>query len=103
MKYAELTTQEERVTFLKEKLASDPRWAIRAMLKIFEYQTEEEKNIEATTENNGVGFNGIDGEILTSFSHQVNRGRNLSMKQLAILFKKMPKYAKQLDNIVQNN
>jgi len=99
MKYSELPTKADRISFLKEKLSSDPRWAVKGLLRIYEYQTEEEKIVQATTEHNGVGFSGVDGEILTSFADQIVRGRTLSAKQINLVFKKMPKYARQLEGI----
>jgi len=85
--------------YLKTKLGSDPRWAKHALLKIFEFQTAEEKSAEHTRENNGIGFTGVDGEILTSFAKQLERKGYLSPKQMNLLFKKMPKYWKQILSI----
>jgi len=85
--------------YLKTKLGSDPRWAKHALLKIFEFQTAEEKSIEHTRENNGIGFTGVDGEILTSFAKQLERKGYLSPKQMNLLFKKIPKYWKQILSI----
>jgi len=85
--------------YLKTKLGSDPRWAKHALLKIFEFQTAEEKSAEHTRENNGIGFTGVDGETLTSFAKQLERKGYLSPKQMNLLFKKMPKYWKQILSI----
>lgn len=81
---------------IKTKVASDPKWATRAILALFELQTAQEQDYQQTVERNGQGFNGIDAEILSSFANQVKRGRTLSQKQLAIAYKKLPKYSKQL-------
>ena len=80
----------------KTKLATDANWAIKGMLKIYEFQTATEKAIQTTKDHNDVGFSGCDGEILSSFSEQVLKGRTLSPKQMALVFKKMPKYWNQL-------
>jgi hypothetical protein len=45
---------------------------------------------------NGVGFNGTDATILSSFADQINRGRTLSPNAVAIAFKKLPKYSRQV-------
>ena len=103
MKFYELKTKKERVSFIREKLAISPQWAVRGMVKIFEYQTESEKISELTKEQNGVGFNGVDAEILSSFVKQVSKGRTLSPKQLSIVYKKMPKYAGQLESISEKS
>ena len=101
--YSEPTTEKSRIAFLKEMLASELRWAIKGLVTIYEYQTADEQSCGDTREHNGVGFTGTDGEILSSFAEQVNSKRfRGSEKQLDILFKKMPKYAKQLDGIAQS-
>ena len=39
-------TKAEIREFVKTKLSKDPRWAQRALLKVFEFQTQEEQNVE---------------------------------------------------------
>lgn len=88
---------------IKEKVSKDPRWATRALIALYQRQTTDEQASERTIERNGQGFNGIDAEILSSFANQVLAGRTLSQKQLAIAFKKLPKYSKQLLAIASTN
>jgi len=85
--------------FVREKLSTDPKWAKRALLKIYEYQTADEQQFKNTMEDNGVGFNGIDGHILSSFATQLKKKRFLSPKQMDIVHKKMPKYWSQVVKI----
>ena len=99
MKFAELTTKQSRIAHIKVKLAIDPQWAVRGLVRLYQYQTATEQQSVATLEHNGVGFNGTDGGILSSFAKQVQAGRSLSPKQMAIVHKKMPKYASQLERI----
>jgi hypothetical protein len=87
--------------FIKEKLVTDQRWLMRGITAIFEKQTYDEQQSETTKEDNGVGFNSTDAYILSSFAKQIKAGRTLSIKQLAIAQKKMPKYAGQLLNIAK--
>lgn len=86
---------------IKEKLLSDNRWLTRGVLAIYEKQTWDEQQAEATKEDNGVGFNGADAYILSSFAKQLKQGRTLSSKQLLIARKKMSKYAGQLLQIAK--
>ena len=86
----------ELIEYVKNKLATDGNWASRAILKLYECQTAAEQTIGNTTDNNGVGFNGLDGVILSSFAQQLLKGRTLTTKQLAIAHKKLPKYGKQV-------
>lgn len=86
----------ETIQEWKEKLGSDPRWALRGLTRIYQFQTDQEKRINETFVENGVGFSGADANILSSFALQLEMGRRLSKKQMEIVFKKMPKYAGQL-------
>jgi hypothetical protein len=78
--------------FVKRKLSTDKVWAQHALLKIFEFQTIEEQKSKDTIMNNGVGFTGTDGRILSSLALQLQKKRYLSDKQMTLVFKKMPKY-----------
>ena len=84
------------VTYVKNQLATNPAWATRAIVKLWERQTADEQAAQTTGHDNGVGFNGTDAFILSSFAEQINKGRTLSPKQLAIAFRKLPKYSKQI-------
>jgi len=89
------------VESIREKVKTDPKWAIKALLTIYEKQTEDERVNEQTVHNNGVGFNGIDSQIMTSFAKQLLRNKNMSERQMEIIFKVMPKYAGQLYRIAE--
>ena len=86
--------------YLKNQLGTNPAWAIKGLVKIYTLQTADEQSTGHTSHDNGVGFSGCDAEILSSFATQVNRGRNLSPKQMAIVFKKMPRYWKQIASFI---
>jgi len=87
---------------IKEKLMmGDVRWIERAVIAIFNKQTENEKEVESTNMRNNVGFTGADAKILTSFAKQLlkNKNRHLSEKQMAIAKRRIVKYAGQLAKI----
>jgi len=84
---------------IKEKLKTDKRWVMRAIVAIYRFQTEHERSNEATLENNGVGFNAVDAYILSSFAEQIINGRSLSDRQFSIASKRIIKYAGQLSKI----
>lgn len=49
---------------IKEKLMmGDVRWIERAVIAIFNKQTENEKEVESTNMRNNVGFTGADAKI----------------------------------------
>ena len=62
---------------------------VRGMLRIYDLQTESEKVFGDTHESNGVGFSGVDGEIMSSFVYFYNNANFLSYKQIKISLKKM--------------
>lgn len=84
---------------IKAHLTTSDQWLTRALVAIFKRQTAYEQQAERTQDLNGVGFNGVDAEILSSFAKQVLQGRTLSEKQIALARKKMPKYSRQLARI----
>ena len=84
------------VAEIREMVASREEAQNRALIAIYNGQTQQEKVSQTTVEDNGIGFTGCDAEILTSFAEQFLRRQFLSPKQRAILAKKMPKYAGQV-------
>lgn len=99
MKYAKLKTKKARIAHIREALTVNNNWAIKGLLRIYNEQTDEEQACEDTMEHNGVGFSGVDGNILSSFSKQIINGRELSLTQMKIVHKVMPKYAGQLERL----
>lgn len=81
---------------IKNAITTERDRAIKALLRIYEYQTEDEKACGTVDNLNGVGFVGTDSEILTSFCKQYEKRKSLTDKQMSILFKKIGKYAGQL-------
>jgi len=83
----------EDVSFKRDELR------IKALLWIYKYQTEDEKQDLITSHLNGVGFTGPDSYILSSFAKQVIEKYYLSDKQLQIVRRKIKKYEKQMAKI----
>jgi hypothetical protein len=81
---------------IKERIETSDLAVKKALLRIWSYQTEAEKQVGQTRENNGIGFNGVDSEILTSFAEQLDKKKWLSPKQIAIARKKLKKYSRQI-------
>lgn len=101
--YHSLKTKKDKQSYIKNMVSTNQDWAIRALLRIFNNQTEDEQCIGHTKENNGIGFSGADSDILTSFAKQVLSGRQLSQKQMSIVYKRMPRYSRQLMNAAEGN
>ena len=73
---------------------------VKLILRIYEYQTDDEKQYCGTMYYNGVGFTGTDSGILSSFCEQLEKYGYLSDKQHAIINKKCRKYAGQMAKLV---
>ncbi len=91
-----------RVSYVREKLNTDNTWLLKALLKIYSFQTIDEQSSESTNHDNGVGFNGIDAPFLTSISKQYLKKGSLSEKQIYVCRKKMLKYSSQLARIIND-
>lgn len=92
---AKTWTKEE----IKELLEKNDEMVKRSVLKLYERQTELEQSSEETREDNGVGFNGADAPILSSFAKFIIKAGFLTSKQTAIARKKLVKYSNQLAKI----
>ena len=88
---------------IRAKLLTSDAWLFRAILAIFAGQTASEQAIGCTQENNGIGFNGADAFILSSFAGQIKARGSLSSKQVVIARKKMGKYSGQLERIANGS
>jgi hypothetical protein len=89
-------TKKDAIALYRDRLENNAAWAVKGMLRIFAEQTSAEQETEQTTEHNGVGYTGVDAELLTSYSKQYLAKGYLSPKQMKYVHKKMPKYAGQL-------
>ena len=83
---------------VKEKILTRDDAVKKALLRLYSWQTEDEKQAEQTQEHNKRGFNGVDSEILTSFAKQLESKGWLSPKQIALARKKILKYSTQIFN-----
>jgi hypothetical protein len=113
MNLAECKTIKARLAFFKDKLLTDDRWILRALLAVYSRQTAEEQDSQVTKEDNNMGFSGIDAEIMTSFAKRllakngsiiIHNPRSevklsffFSEGQEAILRRRIVKYARQLE------
>lgn len=98
-----MSTKTVQVAEFKHKIASDDRWAIRAMLRIYQFQTADEQQSGHTRLLNGMGFNGRDAEIMTDFVKKLRHYGSLTPRQRAVVRKVMPKYAGQLVRFVESH
>lgn len=88
-------TEEE----IKNLVQSNDKVLYRALKRLYAEQTASEKASMETHERNGVGFNGVDGNFLSSCSEFLIKKGFLSDKQKVIVRKKLIKYNKQLTRL----
>jgi hypothetical protein len=98
-----MTTQSLTKEFIRTKIAQDNRWAIHGLKALYARQTSEEQSTGTTSEDNHMGFNGVDAPFASSLVSQLEAGRFLSEKQMAALKKMLMKYAGQLLQIAEAN
>lgn len=90
-------TKKDTLAFVKNKLATDQVWAVKALIRIFqENQTADEQVSQTTSHDNGIGFTGVDAQFLSSLAQNYLRYGRLSEKQMSFVYRKMPKYAGQV-------
>jgi hypothetical protein len=81
---------------VRQKLSTNQKWVERAIIKLYEFQTAEEKQAGYTAELNGKGFNSCDAKTFTYYAEWLMSGKNLSGKHLDKAFQAIPKYSKQI-------
>jgi phosphoribulokinase len=92
---AKIWTTEE----IKALLAESDKAVARAILAIYNRQTEDEKIVKETSASNGVGYNGVDANFMSSLAQFYQAKGFLSAGQLKYGRKAIMKYAGQLTEI----
>ena len=81
-------------------LTYDVDFQAKYLLKLYERQTLDEKQVEHTIHSNKQGFNSADAPILSAIAEDLRHDRPLSPDQKRELTNRMSKYAKQLAPII---
>ena len=85
--------------YIQDKLRTDDKWAMRALVKLYERQTADERASEQTMYHNNAGFTGRDAEFLTKLIHHKQEKGWLSKKQMAAIRKTVAKYWGQVEDM----
>ena len=88
---------------VKVLLAESDKAVARAILAIYNRQTEDEKAIKETSESNGVGYNGVDANFMSSLAQFYQAKGFLTAGQVKYGRKAIMKYAGQLTTIANAN
>lgn len=92
----EFTSKKSLIQTLKTQIATRDNQAIKALITVFNNQTEEEQMTDNVEVYNNMGFTPFDAEFMSSLAKQYINKNYLSSKQLSYVKKIMPKYARQL-------
>ena len=84
---------------IKELVQTNDKVLYGALKKLYAEQTADEQRTGETKHQNGVGFNGADAKIMSSFAEFLNRTGFLTGKQKAVARRKLVKYNKQLTRL----
>ena len=85
--------------YIFQLLLTNNRAVERAMLAIYNRQTQEEQRDSDTKVNNGIGFSGADASLGSYYARWILSGRNLSGKHLEKARSMSLKYVRQLSEI----
>jgi hypothetical protein len=87
---------------IKSNLSTNPKWIERALVVLYEYQTDSEKSTNKTQIFNDLGFNKPDSSYLSYCAKWVKSGRSLSGVHLTKCGQKLPKYWRQIKELIEN-
>lgn len=88
---------------IRELIQTNDKVLYGALRKLYACQTADEQSTGETKHRNGVGFNGIDSKIMSSFAEFLNRTGFLTVKQKAVARRKLIKYNKQLTRLANGD
>lgn len=84
---------------IRELIQTNDKVLYGALRKLYAEQTADEQRDGETKHHNGVGFNGADSRIMSSFAEFLKRTGFLTDKQKAVARRKLVKYNKQLTKL----
>lgn len=93
---AKFKSKKAIVDTLKHQIQSNPKQAVRALLRIYENQNESEREYQCTMFKDGFGFTKNDAEFGSSLAEQYLEKKFLTAKQMEYVQRMMLKYAKQI-------
>lgn len=97
------TNQKQWEDYLKNLVKTNDRALFKAIILIYDMQTNEEKSIGSSVEENNVGFSKVDAYEMGIIAKKIKRGDPLTKGEIAKSRNKMPKYWKQLMIISKRN
>ena len=74
-------------------------WVIRALIRLYNRQTEDEKKTKETFQDNNMGFNKWDSGFLSAMAERAIRNQSFTQKEIREIRRRIIKYKKQLTQI----
>lgn len=92
-------SKKETTEKILELLRTNDGAVVRALMRIYERQTQDEQRREDTNKHNDIGFTIHDARLYTRFAKQWVERQWLSERQMEVLRAGMLKYGRQLTEI----
>lgn len=101
--WQEFTNQTQWKQYLKELVKYNDRALYKAIILIYQNQTEEEQQKNRNLEDNRIGFTKLDAEEMSIIARKIIAGQKLTESEISKSKNKMQKYWKQLMVISKEN
>lgn len=92
----QFTSKESLTAAMREQITRDGKRAACALVRIYQYQAQDEKKARDVRYRNGVGFMPQDARFLTGIACWVLAGHELTERQFECVKDRIGKYAGQL-------
>lgn len=90
------TNQKQWKEYLQNLLKVNDNALLKAVVLIYENQTDEEKLIDESFDDNHLGFSKFDAKEMSCIARKIKKNKSLTEDELAKSRNKMPKYWRQL-------
>lgn len=90
------TSQKQWEAYLKDLIKTNDNALLKAIVLVYDNQTDEEKSKGESIEDNCIGFSKIDAKEMGDIARKLKAGKTLTKGELAKSRNKMQKYWKQL-------
>lgn len=100
--YEYFNSQKQWESYLKDLLKTNNQALLKSIVLIYDNQTDDEKQIGASVEDNNLGFSKWDAEEMSDIARKLKRGEALKPNEIIHSRLVMPKYWKQLMFIAKN-
>ena len=90
------TNQKQWESYLKNLIKTNDKALYKSIILIYEMQTDEERYIGESKEENNVGFSKVDAYEMGVIAKKIKQGNELTSGEIAKSRNKMQKYWKQL-------